>query len=149
MQYLQMCRFAISTTQCDMNDLVKIRYSCYHVHITPAAWSKYLPSSHKTQVCDPEVVLYFPVSQDEQGPPSMPAYPGTHLQCVMSELPAGASEKGVQVKQNDIPEALEYVPRLQICGLADPMVSLKLPGTQGVQDPPSGPVYPTLQEQSC
>jgi hypothetical protein len=79
----------------------------------------------------------------------MPVYPDKHLQSVMCELPAGASEKGAQVKQNDIPEALEYVPALQICGLADPIVSLKVPGTQAVQGPPLGPVYPTLQKQSC
>jgi hypothetical protein len=79
----------------------------------------------------------------------MPVYPDKHLQSVMRELPAGASEKGAQVKQNDIPEALEYVPVLHICGLADPIVSLKVPGAQAVQGSPFGPVYPTLQKQSC
>ena len=100
MQYLQMWRLAISTAHCSMGISVMTSKQ------TPARWSKYLPCSHKMQTCVPEKLLYFPISQDEQAPPSTPAYPGTHLQSAMSELPAGASEKGVHVKQNDIPEAL-------------------------------------------
>lgn len=40
---------------------------------------------------------------------------------------------------------IEYSPALQLVHMDDPGASLYVPGTHATQEPPSGPVYPTLQ----
>jgi hypothetical protein len=97
--------------------------------------------------------------------------PALHVQSVSRELPAGASECVGQASQVDAAAApctaeylpvgqlrhadgvaalgvAEYVPASQLVQAADPRVSAYFPAAHGLQDPPSGPECPVLQEQS-
>jgi hypothetical protein len=77
----------------------------------------------------PTVVLYFPTSHAEQGPPSGPVKPALQTQAVIALLPAGEVLDAGQAEHVLVPTVYD-------------------PDAHIVQVPPLVPVYPALQTQA-
>lgn len=110
--------------------------------------------THALAALAPDIPEYVPALQfahaaDELAPVVVENVPA--LQLVHTLAPASEYTPAAQVIHTLALLAagtFEYVPAVQSVHTELPMIFLNLPGTQAVQAPPSGPVYPVLHLQS-
>ncbi len=93
--------------------------------------------------------LYVPTSHDEHTPPFGPVNPALQAQAATAELVVGdmvLTGHVTQVAAAVAAVVVEYVPTPQLLHAALPVAILYVPGGHAEHGPPSGPVYPALQD---
>ena len=94
---------------------------------------EYTPAGQLVQLLAAITFEYLPVEQFVHAlAPSSEYAPAAQVRHTLAFLAAGT---------------FEYVPTVQLVHNELPVTFLNLPGTQAVQAPPSGPVYPVLHKQ--
>jgi hypothetical protein len=109
-----------------------------------------VPAPQSVHATLPVAVLYLPAAHEVHVPPSGPEKPTLHVQAARAELEIGELElvgHPIQVVATVAPTVVENVPAPQSVHATLPVAVLYLPATQAVHVPPSGPVYPALQEE--
>ena len=92
------------------------------------------------------MVLYDPALHAVHEPPSGPVHPRSQVQSTTASLAEGESEFDGHAwhRLALAPIIVENLPASHSVHAASPALSLYLPATHCVQEPPSGPVQPTL-----
>jgi hypothetical protein len=137
-----------ATVELELGELEFVGHAIHVVAIVAPTVVEYVPVPQLLQVALPVAVLYFPVTQEVQTPPSGPVDPVLHVQAAGAELEIGELEPAghaTHVAAAVAPVVVKYVPVAQSVQAAEPVAILYLPATQAVHVPPSGPVYPALQ----
>jgi len=107
-----------------------------HAGLGVSSFAVNSPGKHVLQSLFPVSSWYFPLWQFRQTlAPDKEYLPATQVASHVDALVAA--------------DALEYLPAVQFVHRTLPEDVLYFPGTQAVQGPPSGPVYPVLHLQLC
>lgn len=128
----------------------EFEWAGHSTHATPPDTSEYKPAGHCTHADEPFSGLYVPIAHAVHIPPSGPVWPLSHVQALTVLLPGGELEWFDGHARQTVP-AFDgrYDPASHLTHADDPFTPLKVPTSHKAQLPPSVPVYPALQRQSC